>query len=45
MYCPVYDTDGKTILGYVGGGPYAEELKQMLDKTSTDESDIEILYG
>jgi methyl-accepting chemotaxis protein len=19
MYCPVFDTDGKTILGYVGG--------------------------
>ncbi len=30
MYCPVYDYDGKTILGYVGGGPYAEELKALL---------------
>lgn len=40
MYCPVYDTDGKTILGYVGGGPYAEELKQMLDKTSTDDQTL-----
>ena len=32
--------DGKTILGYVGGGPYAEELKQMLDKTSTDDQTL-----
>ena len=30
MYCPVYDADGKTILGYVGGGPFAEELKTLL---------------
>lgn len=30
LYCPVYDYDGKTILGYVGGGPYVEELKELL---------------
>ena len=30
MYCPVYDDDEKTILGYVGGGPYAEELQELL---------------
>ncbi len=30
LYCPVYDYDGKTILGYVGGGPFAEELKALL---------------
>lgn len=29
MYCPVYDTD-KTILGYVGGGPFAEGLDSLL---------------
>lgn len=31
MYCPVMDTDGKTILGYVGGGPFAEDLKVLLE--------------
>ena len=31
MYCPVFDEDGKTILGYVGGGPFADGLKQILD--------------
>ena len=30
LYCPVYDYDGKTILGYVGGGPYVQELKVLL---------------
>lgn len=30
QYCPVYDDDGTTILGYVGGGPRAEELKNFL---------------
>ncbi len=30
LYCPVYDDDGTTILGYVGGGPYAEELDKIL---------------
>lgn len=30
MYCPVFDKDGKTIVGYVGGGPFAEELKELL---------------
>ena len=38
MYCPVFDTDGKTILGYVGGGPYVEELENQLNdlKNETD---------
>lgn len=27
LYCPVFDRDGKTIIGYVGGGPFAEDLK------------------
>lgn len=31
MYCPVFDEDGKTILGYVGGGPFAEGLQELLD--------------
>lgn len=31
MYCPVYDKDGKTILGYAGGGPFAYELKELLE--------------
>ena len=30
LYCPVYDDDGKTVLGYVGGGPYVEELEALL---------------
>lgn len=30
MYCPVFDTDGKTILGYVGGGPFVEDLENRL---------------
>lgn len=27
LYCPVFDKDGKTIIGYVGGGPFAEDLE------------------
>ncbi|MBQ9935371.1 MAG: response regulator [Lachnospiraceae bacterium] len=30
LYCPVYDYDGETILGYVGGGPFVEELRGLL---------------
>lgn len=30
LYCPVFDYDGKTIIGYVGGGPFAEELDALL---------------
>lgn len=32
MYCPVFDADGKTILGYVGGGPFVENLEEILNK-------------
>lgn len=39
MYCPVFDTDGKTILGYVGGGPFADELKELLDSLSGSGTD------
>ena len=37
MYCPVFDTDGKTILGYVGGGPFVEDLERMLGKLRKEE--------
>ena len=30
LYCPVFDHDQKTIVGYVGGGPFAEGLKTLL---------------
>lgn len=30
LYCPVFDKDGKTILGYVGGGPFAQGLNKLL---------------
>ena len=38
MYCPVYDND--QIIGYVGGGPFAENLEKLLDglKHSEDET-------
>ena len=38
MYCPVFDEDGKTILGYVGGGPFAESLKTLLDAMNLETS-------
>lgn len=31
MYCPIYDTDNKTPLGFVGGGPIATTLQSVLD--------------
>lgn len=37
MYCPVYDEDNKTILGYVGGGPFAEDLKEILNNLKEDD--------
>ena len=37
MYCPVFDYDGKTIVGYVGGGPFAAELDALLTSVK-DES-------
>ncbi len=30
LYCPVYDYDSKDIIGYVGGGPFAEGLDEIL---------------
>ncbi len=32
MYCPIYDSDGKTPLGYVGGATLASNLKVILDE-------------
>ena len=43
MYCPVFDTDGKTILGYVGGGPFAEEMEALLNGLKSEE-DTERYY-
>ncbi len=31
FYYPVFDYDGETIIGYVGGGPFAEELGELLE--------------
>lgn len=36
MYCPVFDTDGKTILGYVGGGPFVEGLETLLNQLKSE---------
>ena len=38
LYCPVFDYDGKTIIGYVGGGPYAEVLDELLHSFKDDTS-------
>lgn len=35
-YLPIYDTDGKTPIGFVGGGPYAETLKEVLDSMQVE---------
>ena len=32
MYCPIYDQDGKTPLGFVGGATAAANLKMVLDQ-------------
>lgn len=39
MYCPVYDSDEKTILGYVGGGPFAEGLRELLISVEDDSTE------
>lgn len=31
LFCPVFDYDGKTIIGYVDGGPFADTLKSRLN--------------
>ncbi len=37
MYCPVYD--GGKIVGYVGGGPFAENLEQILNNLKDEENE------
>ncbi len=39
MYCPVYDEDNATILGYVGGASFAENLKNTLNKLNAGKND------
>ena len=36
MYCPVFDENGTTILGYVGGGPFVDNLKSTLNKVHSE---------
>lgn len=36
LYCPVLDTDGSTILGYVGGGPMADGLEAFMASAKND---------
>lgn len=36
LYCPVFDTDGSTILGYVGGGPMADGLEAFMASAKND---------
>lgn len=38
MYVPVYDNDGKTILGYAGGGVYVEDLEATLGEIRGDDT-------
>ena len=44
MYAPIYDTDGKNMLGYVGGGVFADELASSLGKISVSGLDSAKLY-
>ncbi len=43
MYCPVFDEDGKTIVGYVGGGPFADSLKKLLSQIQTKGASYSML--
>lgn len=36
LYCPVFDSDGKTIIGFVGGAQVAASLKTVLDTVTTE---------
>lgn len=36
IYCPVFDEDGETILGFVGGGTYAEGLNDKLNSLAVE---------
>lgn len=44
MYLAVYDKDGKTPIGYVGGGPFASEIKDRMDSISADGLDAAKCY-
>lgn len=35
MYCPVFDNDGN-VIGFVGGGPFASNLRMLLDNMNTE---------
>lgn len=39
MYYPIYDEDKTTVLGYVGGGPFADNLKIILDNLKDKENE------
>ena len=36
LYYPVYDSDGKTMIGFVGGAQVAASLKDVLDTVTTE---------
>lgn len=36
LYCPVFDYDGETIVGYVGGGPFAEGLDILMSSVKEE---------
>ena len=38
LYCPVFDEDGTTILGFVGGGPLASGLEEFMASAKDDTS-------
>ncbi len=39
MYCPVYDKDDASILGYVGGASFSESLQNTLNRISAQKDD------
>lgn len=43
LYCPVFDKDGRTIIGYVGGGPFAEGLQTMLYSGESQSSEYSMI--
>ena len=38
LYYPVYDYDGQTIIGYVGGGPFAEEVNILISSIEDENA-------
>ena len=38
MYYPIYDQNHTTILGYVGGGPFADNLRDILNSLRTESN-------